>query len=64
MEIFHKALEEFEAKDWDKAMKTFTEVLRLLPEDGPSLRYIKMCQEYKAKPPAANWDGVFNLTTK
>jgi adenylate cyclase len=62
--IFHKALEEFESKDWDKSIKTFTEVLRLLPEDGPAQRYIKMCQEHKAKPPAANWDGVFNLTTK
>jgi adenylate cyclase len=64
VEVFHKALAEFEAKDWDRAMKTFAEVLRLLPEDGPSLRYIKLCQEHKAKPPAANWDGVFNLTTK
>jgi adenylate cyclase len=62
--VFHKGLAEFEAKDWDKAMKTFAEVLRLLPEDGPSRRYIKECQENKTKPPAASWDGVFNLTTK
>jgi adenylate cyclase len=62
--VFHAALAEFEAKDWDRAMKSFADVLRLLPEDGPAQRYLKLCQEHKAKPPAANWDGVFNLTTK
>jgi len=62
--IFHKGLEQFEAKDWGEARATFGEVLRLLPEDGPAKRYIKSCQEFEAKPPASNWDGVFNLTTK
>jgi adenylate cyclase len=64
VEIFHKGLEQFEAKDWAGARATFGEVLRLLPEDGPATRYIKSCKEFKTKPPAPNWDGVFNLTTK
>ena len=64
VEIFHNGLEKFEAKDWVSARATFEEVLRVLPEDGPAKRYIKSCQEFEAKPPASNWDGVFNLTTK
>jgi adenylate cyclase len=66
VEIFHRGLEQFEAKDWAGARATFGEVLRILPEDGPARRYIKSCQEFEAKSPAANWDGdgVFNLTTK
>ena len=64
VEIFHRGLEQFEAKDWTRARATFEEVLRLLPEDGPAKRYIKSCQEFEAKAPLAGWDGVFNLTTK
>jgi adenylate cyclase len=64
VEIFHRGLEQFEAKEWSAARKTLEEVLRLVPDDGPAKRYIKYCQDYEAKPPAANWDGVFNLTTK
>ncbi len=64
VEIFHRGLEQFEAKDWAEARATLGEVLRLVPEDGPAKRYIKSCQEFEAKPPASNWDGVFNLTTK
>ncbi len=62
--IFHKGLERFEDRDWKGARKIFGEILKLLPEDGPAKRYIKLCQEYEAKPPASNWDGVFSLTTK
>jgi hypothetical protein len=64
VEIFHRALEQFEQKDWARAQANFEEVLHLLPDDGPAKRYIKSCQDFEAKPPAATWDGVFNLTTK
>jgi len=64
VQIFHRGLDLYEAKDWKGAQAIFGEVLRLVPEDGPAKRYIKSCQEFEAKPPAANWDGVFNLTTK
>jgi adenylate cyclase len=62
--VFHRGLEQFEAKDWAKALKTFNEVLRLLPNDGPAQRYIKLCKEYIEEPRDPDWDGVFNLTTK
>ena len=64
VEVFHRGLEQFEAKDWAGARASFEEVLRLLPEDGPAKRYIKSCQEFEAKAPPSGWDGVFNLTTK
>jgi adenylate cyclase len=64
VEVFHRGLEQYEQKDWARARATFEQVLRILPEDGPATRYIKSCQDFQAKPPAAGWDGVFNLTTK
>jgi adenylate cyclase len=64
VQVFQKGLDQFEAKDWAGARAVFGEVLRLVPEDGPAKRYIKSCQEFEAKPPPPNWDGVFNLTAK
>jgi adenylate cyclase len=64
VEVFHRGLEQFEQKDWARAAETFEEALRILPGDGPATRYLKQCQDFYAKPPAATWDGVFNLTTK
>jgi adenylate cyclase len=64
VEIFHQAQALFEARDWDKAAGLFEEVRRLLPADGPAEVFLKRCQEFKRKPPADSWDGVFNLTMK
>ncbi len=64
LSAFEEALQVFETKDWQKAEKAFAHVLEISADDGPSKAYIKRCQEYMAKPPAANWDGVFNLTNK
>ncbi len=64
VDAFHEGLDAFEAKDWGKAEKLFVNALKILPDDGPSQTFLKRCREYKAKPPAEGWDGVFNLTTK
>jgi adenylate cyclase len=62
--IFHEALALYEKKEWPKAIALFENVCKIIPEDGPSLFYIKRCREYMIKPPADNWDGVYNLTVK
>ncbi len=64
VEIFHQAQALFEARQWDKASGLFEEVLRLLPGDGPAEVFLKRCREFKKKPPADSWDGVFSLTMK
>jgi adenylate cyclase len=64
VEIFHRGLELFEAKQWAKAQRLFEEVLALFPEDGPAQVFAKRCSTYRRKPPAQSWDGVFNLTVK
>ncbi len=64
LKAFHEALELFEAKRWDDAELKFTEVLRLLPDDGPATTFLGRCREYRKKPPAGTWDGVFNLVSK
>ena len=64
IEIFHDGLVAFENKEWEKAEKIFQDVLRVLPEDGPSAVYIDRCKKYRESPPASSWDGVFNLSVK
>ncbi len=64
MDIFYSALNIFEDRDWVKAQKTFSKVLKIIPEDGPSKKYIQRCKDNMEKPPSKDWDGVFSLTMK
>jgi adenylate cyclase len=61
---FEEALDVFESRNWPEAAKFFKALLKARPEDGPSVIYVKRCQEYLKKPPVATWDGVYNLTSK
>ncbi len=64
MEIFQSALNIFEEREWVKAQKNFSKVLKIIPEDGPSRKYIQRCKDNMKKPPGKDWDGVFSLTMK
>ncbi len=64
VELFHEALEVFEAKDWTGAGKLFRAVLDHAPEDGPAKTYLERCARFRKTPPVKDWDGVFNLTEK
>jgi Adenylate cyclase, family 3 (some proteins contain HAMP domain) len=62
--LFHKALDLFEARSWKDAETAFNEVLKLYPEDGPSKHFMERCHQYQEFPPAADWDGSFNISEK
>jgi len=64
VERFHQGMDAFEGRDWKTANEFFTRLEKDFPEDGPSKLYAKRSAEYLAKPPAEDWDGVFNLTEK
>ena len=64
VQVFHKAIELFEAHNWKDAKNVFNKVLELRPGDGPSLLYIDRCRQYLGKKPASDWDGVYNFTEK
>jgi adenylate cyclase len=61
---FEAALDIFESRDWKEAMRAFTSLLQGRPDDGPARIYQGRCEMYRKKPPADDWDGVFNLTAK
>jgi adenylate cyclase len=62
--LFHEALELFEAKDWTGAQAAFAKVQRVAPDDKPAKLFADRCKQYRTKPPAADWDGVYNLSQK
>jgi adenylate cyclase len=64
LDIFHDGLTLFENREWDKAQERFQEVLSARPGDGPATFFSKRCADFQKKAPPANWDGVFNLTSK
>lgn len=54
----------FEQRAYDAAGKLFGELSEEYPEDGPVKYYLDRCKVFMKKPPAVDWDGVFNLTKK
>jgi adenylate cyclase len=62
--LFHKALDLFEKRSWKDAENAFSQVLKLSPNDGPSLLYLERCRQFQDYPPEAGWDGIFDLTEK
>ena len=57
-------LADYRAGRWAPARKAFEECLQMTPEDGPSKALLKRIQELEVHPPAAGWDGVWNLDEK
>ncbi|PIT92796.1 MAG: hypothetical protein COU08_00510 [Candidatus Harrisonbacteria bacterium CG10_big_fil_rev_8_21_14_0_10_42_17] len=63
MQHFHEAREYYYRGAWDKALTTLEVILKINPEDGPSLLMKARIEELKQNPPE-NWEGVFTMKTK
>ena len=61
---FHQAQKLFENRNWKNAEKIFSQIVKVFPNDGPSLLYLKRCRQYQKNVPDDNWDGVLNFTEK
>lgn len=48
----------------NEALRLFSSVAKELPEDKPTLYYIKLCQRYVAKELPENWDGIESLDVR
>ena len=59
--LFQRAVLLFNSGMLEEARRGFEAVLAVVPDDGPSLFYLR---EIAENPPAAGWDGVFRLSAK
>jgi len=64
VDLFQKAHELFEQRNWTEAEKIFNQILKTSPGDGPSLLYLNRCRHCLQNPPAHDWDGVFDINEK
>ena len=64
--LFAEALRAYKSQRWEEAMEKFAEVIghASAGEDGPSLFYRQLCEQHRAHPPGAIWDGVVHMTKK
>nr|HID58759.1 CHASE2 domain-containing protein [Desulfobacterales bacterium] len=63
-ELFQMGIASYKRQDWDLALKYFSRVLDIAPDDQPARLYIERCHELRANPPGKDWDGVFTMTKK
>ncbi|MFH1022667.1 MAG: CHASE2 domain-containing protein [Planctomycetota bacterium] len=61
---FEVGLAHYRAGLWDEADAAFREALAANPDDRPSAVYRQRVAACRANPPAAGWDGVFEMTGK
>ncbi|HTB63692.1 MAG TPA: adenylate/guanylate cyclase domain-containing protein [Opitutales bacterium] len=73
VELFENALALYFTQKWDEAKALFAEAEKLEPfqpgrdpgvANNPSQLMQEMCDEMKASPPPADWDGVEEMTEK
>ena len=51
-------------KDWDGAIKKYTELKKKYPKDYMPDLFIDRCKAFKASPPDDSWQGVAVMTEK
>ncbi len=61
---FIEGLRHYKARDFFNAQSHFEAALDIDPVDGPSQVYLQRVQDYLRTPPAADWDGVYELRSK
>jgi adenylate cyclase len=64
IQTFQEARKLYRQRDWTEARRAFQALLDRWPNDGPSVVYLKRCQEYLTEEPLPDWDGVFTMTHK
>ncbi|HEY9870169.1 MAG TPA: adenylate/guanylate cyclase domain-containing protein, partial [Candidatus Obscuribacterales bacterium] len=56
--LYRQALAAMEERNFAQAEKLFSTVLRMVPEDGPSILLAERCRQLVATPPEPSWDGA------
>ena len=67
--LFHQGLNCYYQKEWEKAIKIFTNCLKyetILHDKNlnPSTVFIDRCRKYIIEPPPSKWDGIVTLKEK
>jgi class 3 adenylate cyclase len=61
---FTEGLAAYRAQRWEEARRAFEAALQAIPDDGPSMTFIKRIDRLVASPPGEGWDGSWHLERK
>jgi len=61
---FHEALGAYQQRQFHLALGGFQALLADHPDDHPTRVYIERCIAFLSVPPPADWDGVYEMTSK
>jgi class 3 adenylate cyclase len=61
---FSEGLMAYRARRWDEALRAFAAALESVPNDGPSITFIKRIDSLIKTPPGEDWDGSWHLEQK
>jgi hypothetical protein len=61
---FNQAVSLYKERKWDEAIHIFENITVMDPNLYAAQVYIERCLDLKKKPPSADWDGVYEMTTK
>ncbi|MBL4889663.1 MAG: adenylate/guanylate cyclase domain-containing protein [Candidatus Lindowbacteria bacterium] len=61
---FKKGMRLYLSRQFIEARHIFEECIEMVANDGPALKYIKLCKEYELNPPPENWDGTYEQKSK
>ena len=56
--LHNTAMEHYYRREFDQAIRYFSDVRKIFPDDYASELLIERCQQFKAAPPPADWNGV------
>ncbi|MBI4577562.1 MAG: adenylate/guanylate cyclase domain-containing protein [Planctomycetes bacterium] len=62
--LYLEGMGHYKGRAFDRAAASFRGALEVDRTDGPSTTYLERCESYRSRPPAPDWDGVYEMTTK
>jgi adenylate cyclase len=64
LEAWERAVALYRERRWFEAAAAFADLAAKDPADGPARLYLARSRALDARPPAADWDGVYEAETK
>ncbi|ULA66184.1 MAG: Adenylate cyclase [Nitrospira sp.] len=64
IDVYLEGLAAYKVRDFSTACVRFSDAVTLDPSDGPSRVYFERSTNYQTTPPSADWDGVYEMTSK
>jgi adenylate cyclase len=64
LQCYREGLDQYRRQEWDKALSSLGEGLKMNPNDKLSQMYVERAQWMKANPPGNDWNGIWVLKSK